>query len=47
MMWHTVTVPADELNVLVVAIAWGGGTITSSCPCPDGVCVTYVTGSCA
>lgn len=43
MMWHSVTVPSDELNVLVVAIAWGGGTITSSSPCPDGVRVTYVT----
>ena len=43
MMWHSVTVPPDELNLLVVAIAWGGGTITSSSPCPDGVRVTYVT----
>ncbi|MDZ5619747.1 hypothetical protein [Nocardioides bizhenqiangii] len=43
MMWHSVTVSSDELNMLVVAIAWGGGTITSSAPCPDGVRVTYVT----
>lgn len=43
MTWHSVTVPAEELNMLAVAIACGGGTITSSCPCPDGICVTYVT----
>ena len=43
MMWHWVTVPAEELNMLTVAIAWGGGTITSSRPCPDGIRVTYVT----
>jgi hypothetical protein len=43
MTWHSVTVPTHELNLLVVAITWGGGTITSSCPCPDGVCVTYVS----
>ena len=43
MTWHSVTVPAAELHVLVVAIAGGSGTITSSRPCPDGVRVTYVT----
>lgn len=43
MMWHSVTVAAEELNMLVFAIAWGGGTVTSSRPCPDGVRVTYVT----
>jgi len=43
MTWHSVTVPAAELHVLVVGIAGGGGTITSSRPCPAGVLVTYVT----
>ena len=43
MTWHSVTVPAAELHMLVVAIAGGGGTITSSRPCPAGVRVTYVT----
>jgi hypothetical protein len=43
MMWHWVTVPAEELNMLMFAIAWGGGTITSSRPGPDGIRVTYVT----
>lgn len=41
--WHSVTVPAADLNLLVVAIAGGGGIITSSRPCPAGVRVTYVT----
>lgn len=43
MTWHSVTVPAADLNLLVVAIAGGGGTITSSRPCPAGVQVIYVT----
>ena len=43
MTWHTVTVPAVDLPLLVVAITGGGGTITSSRPCPAGVRVTYVT----
>lgn len=43
MNWHSITVPRDELSLLVVGITLGGGTITSSCPCPDGVCVTYTT----
>ena len=44
MTWHSVTVPAADLHLLVVAIAGGGGTITSSRPCPGGVRVTYVSG---
>jgi hypothetical protein len=43
MTWHSVTVPAADLQLLVVAIAGGGGTITNSRPCPAGVRVTYVT----
>ena len=43
MTWHAVTVPAADLHLLVVAIAAGGGTITSSRPGPAGVRVTYVT----
>lgn len=43
MKWHSVTVPAADLHLLVVAIAGGGGTITSSRPCPTGVRVTYVS----
>jgi hypothetical protein len=43
MNWHTVTVSRDELSLLVVGIRLGGGTITSCCPCPDGVCVTYTS----
>ncbi len=43
MAWHSVTVPAADLHLLVVAIAGGGGTITSSRPCPAGVRVTYVS----
>jgi hypothetical protein len=41
--WHSVTVAAADLHLLVVAIAGGGGTITGSRPCPAGVLVTYVT----
>jgi|GEM_PF-2287528 len=41
--WHSVTVPAADLHLLVVAIAGGGGTITSSRPCAAGVRVTYVS----
>lgn len=44
MTWHSLTVPAEDLALLVAAITWGGGTVTGSRPCPDGVCVTYVTG---
>ncbi|RHW24903.1 hypothetical protein D0Z08_22130 [Nocardioides immobilis] len=43
MTWHSVTVPTEDLHLLVVAIAGGGGTITSSRPCPAGVRVTYVS----
>ncbi|MDQ4051845.1 MAG: hypothetical protein M3237_03965 [Actinomycetota bacterium] len=42
MTWHTVTVPADELSLLLVAVGCGGGIVTGSHPCADGVSVTYV-----
>jgi hypothetical protein len=43
MTWHSVTVSLDELSLLIAGIRLGGGTITASCPCDEGVCVTYTT----
>lgn len=42
MTWHTVAVPRDDLHLLVLAIAGGGGTITHSRCEGDQVAVTYV-----
>jgi hypothetical protein len=43
MTWHTQVVDADHLQVLLANIRNSGGSVTSSCPCPDGYSITYVT----
>jgi hypothetical protein len=43
MTWHTEVVDAEHFQVLLGAIRRTGGTVTNSCPCPAGYCVTYVT----
>jgi hypothetical protein len=43
MIWHTEVVDADRFQVLLATIRSIGGTVTSSCPCPDGYSITYVT----
>lgn len=43
MTWHVEVVGAAHLAGLLGAIRSGGGTVTSSRPCPDGYSITYVT----
>jgi len=43
MTWHIEVVDANHLQVLLGTIRNGGGTITSSRPCPNGYSITYVT----
>jgi hypothetical protein len=41
--WHTLTVAADQLSLMLETIRRAGGTITGSRPCQAGYLVTYVT----
>ena len=43
MTWHTTTVAARDLATLLTRIRVQGGTITCSCPCTDGVRVTWTS----
>lgn len=43
MTWHTTDVELDRLPVLLAEIRSRGGTITSSRPHDDCVCVTWTT----
>ena len=44
MTWHTTTIPDRDLGSLLNRIREQGGTVTCSCPCTDGVRVTWTTG---
>ncbi|PVG82598.1 hypothetical protein DDE18_09485 [Nocardioides gansuensis] len=41
--WRTEVAAQDEFQSLLAKIRSAGGTITRTCPCPDGFLVTYVT----
>ena len=43
MTWHTEVVAGALFQALLRAIRQAGGTIITSCPCPAGYSVTYVT----
>jgi len=43
MTWHTVVAAREELRLVIGRIRTAGGVITSSCPCPGGFLVTFVT----
>lgn len=43
MNWYSITVVKRDLDLMVGAIRWGGGTVTATRPDGDGVAITYVT----